>query len=543
MDCTRIQGHTVVVLLLNFNAIMMKKTFHILKASCLVIVIMMGIAACNDDKFLGITNENELVAENFYTNITNFNNALNSVYSALKSLDLFGQAFYIETLLALPHNADYWNAQCRNEVTSGDHWVYLAWRGWYRVVARANDVLDNAPIYLANENPTQSEIDQIKLIQGQAHFLRGLSYFHMVRLWGEAAFADDSSKLAVPLHLKVPQTTSEVLKPRATVGQVYNQIIADFKAAEELLPETWAADHIARANKYAAKAYLGQVYMYMADYTNARPYFEEVINSGMYDLVSFEEYDDIFQGKSEFSREVIFELNYAVDLQQNIWENGLGSGIALVIAPPGRGWSNCTPHGVNVERLGNDPRAKICLYAPTDSAATAEGNMEPCGESEFNFTGHSFRKYSPEDYSVYSTNRNSGINFVMVRLSDIYLMYAELLNYRGEDGLATEYTNKVRRRAYNLDINTPAPGIDFAGLSGSTLQDSIREERFRELFAEGHQWYDIVRWKIVREEVEKYNEMRVTQGEIIYHSKDYYYPVPLQEIDNNPNVIPSTGYE
>ena len=522
---------------------MMKESFRRLKRIGLALTVVTMIYACNEDKFLGINNENELVAENFYTNITNFNNALNSVYSALKSLDLFGQAFYIQTLLALPHTSDYWNAQCRNEVTSGDSWVYIAWRGWYRVVARANDVLENAPIYLAEQNPTADEEEQIHLIEGQAHFLRAVSYFHIVRLWGEASFADDSARLAVPLHLKVASTTADLLKPRSSVGQVYNQIIADLKAAEELLPETWTQDNIARPSKYAAKAYLAQVYMFMSDYDKARPYFEEVINSGMYDLVDFEEYDDIFQGKSEFSREIIFELNYAVDLQQNIWENGLGSGIALVLAPPGRGWSNCTPHGVNIFRFGDDPRFKICFYAPTDSAATAEGDMEPCGESEFNYTGHSFRKYVPQDYSVYSTNRNSGINFVMLRLSDMYLMYAECLNYRGQDATALEYTNKVRRRAYGLDPNVSAPGVDFAGIGGTQLQDSIREERFRELFAEGERWYDIVRWKIVQEEVVKYNEFRVTQGEIIFHPKDYYYPIPLQEIDNNPNMVPSTGYE
>lgn len=364
----------------------------------------------------------------------------------------------------------------------------------------------------------------------------------MVRLWGEASFSDDSTRLAAPLHLKVPQTKTDIEKPRASVGQVYNQIVADFKMAEELLPETWTADQIARPTQYAAKAYLAQVYMYMEDYNKAKPYFEEVINSGKYNLVDFAEYDKIFQGKSEFSREVIFELNYAVDLQQNIWENGLGSGIALVLAPPGRGWSNCTPHGVNVFRFGDDPRNKICFYAPTDSAATAEGKMEPAGESEFNYTGHSFRKYVPQDYSVYSTNRNSGINFVMLRLSDIYLMYAELLNATGNDGQAADYANQVRRRAYSRDIHSPAPDIDLAG-GGTQLRDAIREERFLELFAEGERWYDIVRWKIVQEEVLKYNEFRVTQGEIIYHDKDYYYPVPLQEIDNNPNIIPSRGYE
>src|SRR6187431_1786546 len=129
MDCIHIRGRLGEDLILNFKSRKMKKPFHILKASIIAVALVFAIGACNDEKFLGITNENELVAENFYTNITNFNNALNSVYSALKSLDLFGQAFYIETLLALPHTADYWNAQCRNEVTSGDGFVYIAWRG------------------------------------------------------------------------------------------------------------------------------------------------------------------------------------------------------------------------------------------------------------------------------------------------------------------------------------------------------------------------------------------------------------------------------
>ncbi|VXD19782.1 RagB/SusD domain-containing protein [Marinoscillum sp. 108] len=509
----------------------------------LLSIITTVLVACDEDKFLDITNQNELVAENFYTNITNFNNALNGVYSATKSLDLFGQAFYIQTLLALPHTSDYWNAQCRNEVTSGDGNMYIAWRGWYRVVSRANDLLENAPIYLENESPNEAQKAELAQIVGQAHFFRAFAYFHLVRLWGEAGYAEDSTRLAVPLHLKVPTTRDEMMKPRATVGQVYRQIVADFEIAESLLPTSWNDDNIARATSYAAKGFLGKVHLYMQDYATAKTYFEEVIGSSAFALGSFEEYDQMFQGKLEFGPETIFELNYGIDMQQNIWENGLGSGIALTLAPPGRGWSNCTPHGVNIFRFGDDPRLKICTYAPEDSAANVDGIMEPVGKSEFNYTGHSFRKYVPEDYSVYSTNRNSGINFIIMRLSDVYLMYAEVLNHTGNDVLASEYMNKVRRRAYSLDPETPEPTVDYTGLGGVQLQDSIREERFRELFAEGHRWYDITRWKIVEEEVTKYNDFRVTQGEIIYQDRDYYYPIPLQEVDNNTNMTPSTGYE
>src|SRR5690349_24928553 len=90
---------------------------------------------CSDD-FLKITNQNELNADNFYSKIENFDLALNGTYDAVKNLDLFGQTFYVQTLLALPHESDYWNAQNRNEVTSSDGNVYIAWRGFYRIVQK-----------------------------------------------------------------------------------------------------------------------------------------------------------------------------------------------------------------------------------------------------------------------------------------------------------------------------------------------------------------------------------------------------------------------
>jgi hypothetical protein len=279
----------------------------------------------------------------------------------------------------------------------------------------------------------------------------------------------------------------------------------------------------------------------MEQFPEARAYFEEVLANTSYQLVPADRYDDLFQGKNEFSSESLWEINYTVDMVQNIWENGLGSGIALVIAAPGRGWSNCTPHGVNIDRFGTDPRLNVCTYAPTDLVATAEGDMEPAGVSEFNFTGHSFRKYNPKDYCVLATNRNSGTNYMMMRLADVYLMYAEILNHQGADATAAEYMNKIRRRAYGFDPNTVRPGVDY-GVTGTQLRDSIREERFREFFGEGQRWYDIVRWKIVEEEVLKYNDKTVTQGIIHFDPKDYYYPIPLQEVDTNSAIIPSTDY-
>lgn len=509
-----------------------------MKNKFLILALTAGLTFGCSDSFLEVENINELTANNFFTKISQFELALNGTYDAVKNIDLFGQNFYIQTLLALPHESDYWNAQNRNEVTSADGNVYIAWRGLYRIVARANDIIENATVY----SPTSaSEISRLTQIVAQAKFLRAFAYFHLVRLWGEEAYAVDKTRLAVPLILKIATSREEMMVPRATVGAVYDQILADFEAAEANLPLSWPADNIARVTKFAAKAFLGQVHLYRDDYPRAKTYFEEVINNPGYELVASNRYDDLFQGKNEFSKESLWEINYTIDMSQNIWENGLGSGIALVIAAPERGWSNCTPHGVNIERFGNDPRLKVCTYAPEDLVATVDGTMEPAGISEFNFTGHSFKKYNPKDYSVLSTNRNSGANYLIMRLADVYLMYAEILNRDGNDVAAAEYMNKIRRRAYGFNYNTPEPTVDY-NVSGTQLRDSIREERFRELFGEGQRWYDIVRWKIVEEEVTKYNVKRITQGEIVYQPKDYYYPVPLQEIDTNSKMVPSTGY-
>jgi starch-binding outer membrane protein, SusD/RagB family len=514
------------------------KTCQYLVSLTIAVLLVIG---CTDE-FLVVENHNELNSENFFEKVENFDLALNATYDAVKNLDLYGQNFYIQTLLALPHESDYWNAQNRNEVVSSDENVRIAWRGWYRVVARANDVIENMPRFLQSQSPSESEIERMNQIKGEAHFLRGFAYFNLVRLWGEASYKEDSSRLAVPLILKVPSTRADMMLPRATVGRVYKSIVSDFQVAENLLPSSWNDNNIARVSRFAVKGFLGQTHLYMEDYDKARLYFEEVIANPDYDLVPFSSYDDLFQGKNEFSEESLWELNYTVDMQQNIWENGLGSGIALTCAPPGRGWSNCTPHGVNIERFGSDPRLKISTYAPEDLVATAEGTMEPAGVSEFNFTGHSFRKYVPREYSVYSTNRNSGCNYIIMRLADVYLMYAEVMNRLNNDAVAIEYVNKVRRRAHGFSPDVAEASVDYTGLSNTQARDSIREERFRELFAEGHRWFDIVRWKIVKEEVEKYNTKNVTQGEIVFHEKDYYYPIPLEEVDTNSGMVPSTGY-
>lgn len=128
-----------------------------------------------------------------------------------------------------------------------------------------------------------------------------------------------------------------------------------------------------------------------------------------------------------------------------------------------------------------------------------------------------------------------------MRLADVMLMLAEALNEQGNDPEALELVNRVRRRAYGEPVNTASPTADLTGLTGSALRDVIREERFKELFAETHRWYDIQRWEIVEEELAKYPTVKT--GPVTYNGRrTEYWPIPQSELDANPAIEQSPDY-
>ena len=160
----------------------------------------------------------------------------------------------------------------------------------------------------------------------------------------------------------------------------------------------------------------------------------------------------------------------------------------------------------------------------------------------------SFNKYVNKTRSEYNDNVQNGNNMYWLRLADIYLLYAEaLINSNGDEALALEYINKVHRRAYGLAVNTPS-AKDYSSISDATLatdpvlaNNPLRYERYVELFAESHWWFDVCRWKIGAEEAAFHNTTSV--GDIIWNDDtDYAMPIPIAEIEANPAMQQNFGY-
>lgn len=148
-------------------------------------------------------------------------------------------------------------------------------------------------------------------------------------------------------------------------------------------------------------------------------------------------------------------------------------------------------------------------------------------------------------------NYSSDANIPVVRLADIYLLYAECMHNLGDDAAALEYVNKVHRRAYGYSPDSPSP-VDYTSLTGRTkaldptdilANDVIKYERWAELFGEGQWWWDVRRWKLEENEVRVYKEVGAGTVNLTFRGDDYYVqPIPQYELDRNKGMEQSGNY-
>lgn len=159
------------------------------------------------------------------------------------------------------------------------------------------------------------------------------------------------------------------------------------------------------------------------------------------------------------------------------------------------------------------------------------------------FHGWSFRKYQTIDNNVHFYNAADGANYYILRLADVYLLYAEACMNSGENATALEYINKVKRRAYDYPVNAVSP-VDYATLTSATkatdanlANNPLRYERFAEMFGEGHWWFDVCRWRIGAGEAAYYNVLLPTGGPSQWNNnRSYSFPIPSNEINANVQI-------
>lgn len=254
------------------------------------------------------------------------------------------------------------------------------------------------------------------------------------------------------------------------------------------------------------------------------------------------------EDQEKFNRESILEINFRNGDTSGYFWYGEGSQYGLIAAlcfqnasgdVEAAGWGNIFFHDANIKRFNGDPRLDIAALRPGTPVIMngQQTQVLKYKDTEADIQGWSMRKYNPLKSTVNELNLGVGINMYLMRLADVYLMYAEACQATGDEVNARNYMNLVRRRAYNGDSSHDITA------SGEDLRDAIREERFMEFCGEGVQhWQDVCRWKVLDEEISRwYGKTRV--GNPHYDAKDLYFPIPKVEMENNPNMTQSIGYE
>jgi hypothetical protein len=366
---------------------------------------------------------------------------------------------------------------------------------------------------------------QIRQYRAEARFLRALSYWHGVDLFGPIPLVTED----YPLNSPAP--------PQATRTAVYDFVVSELNAIRPDLPVA-GANSYGRATDAAASMLLAHLYLNSEVYTGA-PRYAEALAAAQAAIAGPFTLDPIwrrlFSADNHESPEIIFPV-----IQDGLRTQTFGAVTFLTHAGCG-GSINAEALGVNSCWFGlrlkpqaylryatNDPRA---AYFHTDGQTVDIASI-----SNFNH-GVAAPKYRnvTTSGSPGSNNVHVDTDFPMFRLADAYLIYAEahLRGGGGDRAQALAYVNAIRERAFG---NTTANIAD----ADLTL-DLILDERSRELLWEAHRRPDLIRFGRFTGPTLWAWKGGVQAGTATETFRNLY-PLPASELTTNPNLTQNPGY-
>ncbi|MBX0290236.1 RagB/SusD family nutrient uptake outer membrane protein [Hymenobacter sp. HSC-4F20] len=367
--------------------------------------------------------------------------------------------------------------------------------------------------------------------RGEARFLRALSYYHALDMFGNVPFATETSEVGI----KAPQ--------RIERAALFDYVEKELKEMETELPAP-RTNEFGRADQAAAwmvlaKLYLNaNVYNGSNHYTDAVTYTKKIIGAG-YTLAP--SYANLFRtDNSSTSRsEIILPVRF-----DGVRTKTFG-GMTFIIHASVGGSMAVNDFGIDFGWGGTRTKKNLVNLFPTAATVTDKRSMfYSAGQSlEINdpatFTdGYGITKFR----NVSSANAAGSdktfpdTDFPMFRLADVYLMYAEAVlrgGTGGDAGTALGYVNALRQRAYG---NTSG-NITAADLNLNFLLD----ERARELYWEGHRRTDLIRFGKYTTGYNWPFKGNVRTGTDVAATRTLF-PIPTTDLTANPNLKQNPGY-
>jgi starch-binding outer membrane protein, SusD/RagB family len=528
----------------------MKKTIF------LTCILLMQLTACNDKKFF----ELQRPIESPWTKLEEFDRAPIGAYAQLFSIASWG---------GWGNNFNYWYL-FQNAVgddiawsTPGDN----AW-GWYRDTENNKSMLDNGFTYIyvaissindalqfVEDNggdpfPKISSDDKTYNLDrcvGELHFLRGFAYYMIATLFCDAYVpGGPNDAKQIPLRMTKASSYGDATSPKiGTVQEVWDQIIADFEKAYELLPERFMAGKMhpsyqaGRANKFAAAAMLCRSYFAMGNYAKAKENASFVIdqNGGDYDLsedpIEAFNKSTLARGKETIMYIPCYDETYG---QQNLHATCFTH---LFLSSP-CDWTATHMDYATLKRIGwmddvvndttiniaarRDKRFQQLIYVREPSNVPEEERIpERYYETRVNLT------YRTVVANKYFRGPNIGYtNVPQIRLAEMYLTRSIISFKDGDKTSAASDLNIVRKRAW--DENVAGESYEESAnyvTSANITEQMIGDERIIEMFCEGDRINYLRGLKVdIAGDTDRAGDRG---GTVPYTSNRFVWPVPVVE--------------
>lgn len=373
--------------------------------------------------------------------------------------------------------------------------------------------------------------DDIQTYRAEARFLRALSYWHGIDLFGSIPFITEEDEIGSFL----PEQKSRAF--------VFDFIEEELLAIESQLADPQTNEY-GRADKAAAWALLAKLYLNAEVYTGEERYSDcitycnKIINAG-YSLS--DNYSHLFLADNHTQTdEVIFPIVFD---GQNSRSYG---GTTYIIAASLNGeWGDVQElFGTGSAWGGNRTTKALVEKFPEDGSDNRAMFWSEGHELEIDDVGDFFQGYGVVKFKNINQDGSAGsdptfmdTDFPVFRLADVYLMYAEAVLRGGAGGSvaqAVDYVNLLRERAY---------GDQSGNIGQSTLTlDFVIDERARELYWEGHRRTDLVRFDSFSDSEYVWPwKGAVKEGKSTSGKYDLF-PIPADDMGANPELTQNPGY-
>lgn len=477
----------------------------------LIAIALLGFSFSSCSDFLEQNPQTDLSENDFYKTADDILSAVNGAYSSLQEGDIYGNWYVFgeipsdNTRNQLSGSVTTQNEFDQFYIDTQNSMIANFWKAAYKVINRTNTILGRIDgIEINTELANRYKLE--------CKFIRALMYFNLVRVYGD-----------VPLVLKEISISESYDILREPKENVYNQIIADLKEAQDL-PVSYSTAEDGRATQGAAKALLANVYMTLHKYAEAETILAEIINSGRYSLLentpgslNIDGYKNVFSPVNHNSKEGIFEIQFLKG------GYGEGSNYANNFAP-----ENSGTNVVAVGGTGGNNIPEMDIYN-----AYEEGDLRRDFSMSLGYYDNRKNnewvesRYVCKFMDVPYQNNDASNNYPVIRYADVILMYAEALNQNGKTAEACKYLNMTRRRGFGYQTTDTSP-VDLQTTDKAQFALMVEQERRVELAFENHRWFDLIRTgravEVMRSKGFSLNETNLI------------CPIPQKQIDVNPKL-------